>query len=88
MFPGPGRNAPGLVCDDGLRMISPVVTHAACALDFQSRLRTARVESVARSVGRTRRPAWFRRPRVRERSADLAAGLGRRGEDVWTALRA
>lgn len=62
-------------------MLSPMVTHAPCALDRQRRLREAQAVALAR-------PPWrkLRRRRV-ESSADLAAGLGARGEDVWGALR-
>ncbi|MGH2653105.1 MAG: hypothetical protein ACRDHV_01975 [Actinomycetota bacterium] len=62
-------------------MLSPVVTHAPCALDHQRRLREARAAALARRLGRR-----LRRRHV-EASADLAAGLGARGEDVWDALR-
>jgi hypothetical protein len=61
-------------------VLSPVATHAPCALDQQRRLREARAAALARPLGRRRR-------RRVEASADLAAGLGARGEDVWDALR-
>jgi hypothetical protein len=62
-------------------VFSPIVTHAPCALDQQRRLRESRAAALARPRGR-----WRRRRPV-EASADLAAGLGARGEDVWGALR-
>jgi hypothetical protein len=62
-------------------VLSPVVTHAPCALDQQRRLREARITALSRPLRRR-----LRRPRL-ENSADLAAGLGARGEDVWGALR-
>ncbi|HYZ11214.1 MAG TPA: hypothetical protein VE962_04915 [Actinomycetota bacterium] len=61
-------------------MLGPIVSHAPCALDLQRRIREARTASLSRGAGRRRRG------RV-ERTADLVAGLGGRGEDVWSALR-
>jgi hypothetical protein len=64
-------------------MISPLITHAPCSLDQERRLRVARAASLARMLGRRRRP----RGGLRAPSADLLRGLGLRGEDVWGALR-
>ena len=62
-------------------MLSPVVSHVTCALDHQRRILEARTASLA--PRRRRR----RRGERTAPSADLAVGLGARGEDVWGALR-
>ena len=61
---------------------SPVVTHPVCDLDLHERIRNARRDSIARSVGRRRRPWRRRRPVVVD--ADVFA---RSGEDVAHAFR-
>ncbi|MGH2675047.1 MAG: hypothetical protein ACRDKA_12250 [Actinomycetota bacterium] len=66
-------------------MITPAVTHVPCALDQQRRLREARAASLVRA--RRRRSRRSGGPPPDSVSADLVAGLGARGEDVWTALR-
>jgi adenosylcobinamide amidohydrolase len=62
-------------------MLSPVVSHVPCALDHHRRIREARTDALARSSRRRGRR------RSAGTSADQAAVLGTRGEDVWGALR-
>jgi len=61
---------------------SPVVTHPVCDLDLHERIRDARRDSIARSVGRRRHRRRRRRPVVVD--ADVFA---RSGEDVAHAFR-
>jgi adenosylcobinamide amidohydrolase len=62
-------------------MLSPIVSHVPCALDHQRRIREARTDALVRSARRRGRR------RGGGTSADQAAVLGTRGEDVWSALR-
>jgi hypothetical protein len=68
---------------------SPVVTHPVCDLDLHQRIREARRDSVARSLGR-RRPGLFGRVfrHHHGRLVDADAGVFRpSGEDVDHAFR-
>ena len=74
-------------------MFNPVVCHPTCDLDLQRRIRAARKDTVARSVGRTkgRRSlldrALGREPGERPITVD-ADDLHTEGrEDVWKSLR-
>jgi hypothetical protein len=58
-------------------------------LNFQQRLREARIEALVRSVGRANGkqgfvPRYFRRKTRRD---DFAMDFRDQGEDVWGALR-
>jgi hypothetical protein len=81
----PGTPVAAKVWDDGLDVISPAVTHAPCSLDQQRRVREARAGALARWTGR--RKGSGRAGDRPSPSADQVTGLGRRGEDVWSALR-
>jgi hypothetical protein len=68
---------------------SPVVTHPVCDLDLHQRIREARRDVVARSVGRRGRtwPRLGRRLR-RDRPVDVDAAIfAPAGEDVAHAFR-
>jgi hypothetical protein len=68
---------------------SPVVTHPVCDLDLHQRIREARRDVVARSVGRRGR-RWLRLGRRlrRERPVDVDAAIfAPAGEDVAHAFR-
>jgi hypothetical protein len=72
---------------------SPVVSHATCDLDLQRRIRAARKDSVARSVGRGKRKrslldrALGREPSEHPISADADDLHAEGREDVWKSLR-
>jgi hypothetical protein len=67
---------------------SPVVTHPVCDLDLHERIRAARRDVVARSVGRSRRGARRRGRFRRDRPVDVdAAVFVPAGEDVGHAFR-
>jgi hypothetical protein len=67
---------------------SPVVTHPVCDLDLHERIREARRDVVARSVGRSRRRVRPRRRFRRHRWVDVdAAVFAHEGEDVAHAFR-
>jgi hypothetical protein len=74
-------------------VFNPVVGHPTCDLDLQRRIRAARKDSVARSVGRAhRKPSLFDRVLRRlqiERPVNVDAdALHAEGhEDVWRSLR-
>ena len=74
-------------------MFNPVVGHPTCDLDLQRRIRAARKDSVARSVGRsTRKRSLFERvlrrdPRERAVTVDADALHAEGHEDVWRSLR-
>jgi hypothetical protein len=70
---------------------SPVVTHPVCDLDLHRRIRDARRDVVARSVGRRGRTRFLDRLLGREpgdRPAHLDSGVFKpTGEDVGQAFR-
>jgi hypothetical protein len=70
---------------------SPVVTHPVCDLDLHQRIREARRDAVARSVGRKGRPRFFHRVLGRElgeRPTNVDSEVFRpTGEDVGQAFR-
>ena len=74
-------------------MLNPVVGHPTCDLDLQRRIRAARKDSVARSVGRGKGKrslldrALRRQPRERAIFADADDLHAEGREDVWKSLR-
>jgi hypothetical protein len=70
---------------------SPVVTHPVCDLDLHQRIRDARRDGVARSVGRKGRTRFLDRVLGREpgdRPAHVDSGVFKpTGEDVGQAFR-
>jgi hypothetical protein len=77
----------------GHEVFNPVVGHPTCDLDLQRRIRAARKDSVARSVGRAhRKPSLFdrvlgRHPGERPVTVDADALHAEGHEDVWRSLR-
>jgi hypothetical protein len=75
--------------------VGPLIAHPVCDLNLQRRIRDARVEALARSVERRRRPAGRslldrvlgREPRQRPDVAIDPSVLRDAGEDVAKALR-
>jgi hypothetical protein len=70
---------------------SPVITHPVCDLDLHRRIRDARRDAVARSVGRKGRTGFLERVLGREpgeRLLDVDPGIFEpTGEDIGQAFR-
>jgi hypothetical protein len=63
-------------------VFSPFISHLACELDQQRRLRELARQARVSAASRRRRSRAARRP-----AADFAADLTSAGEDVWRAFR-